>query len=75
MLEFALIKEKTTSKAITKRYTEIGSTCLVPLSTLKYGVVSPPLITHDSGFFNKICIHFRNLLPNPNFFNPHIKKE
>ena len=75
MLGFALIKEKTTSKAIIKRYAEIGSPCLVPLSNLKYGVVLPPLITHDSGFFNKICIHFRNLLPNPNFFNTRIKKE
>ena len=75
MLGFALIKEKTTSKAIIKRYAEIGSPYLVPLSNLKYGVVLPPLITHDSGFFNKICIHFRNLLPNPIFFYMCIKKE
>ena len=47
MSGFALIKEKTTSKAITKRCAEIGSPCLVSLSNLKYGVVLSPLITHD----------------------------
>ena len=41
MLGFAVIKEKTTSKAIIKRYAEIESPCLVPLSNLKYGVVLP----------------------------------
>ena len=45
MSGFALIKEKTTSKAKIKRYAEIGSPCLVPLPNLKYGVVLPPLIT------------------------------
>ena len=75
MSGFALIKEKTTSKAIIKRYAEIGSPFLVPLSNLKYSVVLPPLITHDSGFLIKICIYFRKSLPNPNFFNTHIKKE
>ena len=58
MSGFALIKEKTTFKATIKRYVEIGSPCLVPLSNLKYGVVLPPLITHDSEFFIKICIIF-----------------
>ena len=48
MSGFALIKEKTTSKAIIKRYAKIGSPCLIPLSKLKYGVVLPPLVTHDS---------------------------
>ena len=47
MSGFALIKEKTTSKAIVKRYAKIGSSCLAPLSKLKHGVVLPPLITHD----------------------------
>ena len=75
MLGFPLVKEKTTSKAIIKRYAEIGSPCLVPLSNLKYDVVLPPLKTHDYGFFNKICIYFRNSLPNPILFNTHIKKE
>ena len=73
MSGFALFKEKTTSKAKIKSYTEIGSPCLVPLSKLKYSVVLPPLITHDSGFFIKISINFRKSLPNPNFFNAHIK--
>ena len=75
MSEFALIKEKTTSKVIVKRYAGIESPCLVPLSELNYGVAFPPLTTPNSGFFIKICIHFLNLLPNPNFFNKHIKKE
>ena len=44
MLQFTLIKEKTTSKA------GIGSPCLVPLSNLKYGVVLPPLVTRFQVF-------------------------
>ena len=77
MSGFALIKKKkkTTTKVIIKRYTEIGSPCLAPLYSLKYSVVSSPLITHDSGFFINICINFRKSLPNPNFFNIHIKTE
>ena len=75
MSGFALIKEKTTSKAKIKRYVEIGSPCLVPYSNLKYGIVLPPLITQDLGLFIKICIYFRKSLPNPNFFKIHIKKE
>ena len=39
MSPFALIKEKTTSKALTKRYAKTGFPCLVPISILKYGVV------------------------------------
>ena len=49
---FALIKGKTTSKAIKaiiKRYAEIGSPCLVPLSNLKYDVVLPPFL-HNTRF-------------------------
>ena len=69
MSGFALIKEKTTFKALIKRYCDIGSPCLVPLCNLKYGVVLPPLITHYSRFFIKICIHFGNSLPNPIFFS------
>ena len=75
MSGFALIKEKTNSKVIIKRYDQIGSPCLVPLSNLKYGVVLPPFVTHDSGFFIKICIHFPKWLLNPIFINTHIKKE
>ena len=75
MSGFTLIKKKTTSKARKKRYAEIGSPCLVPLTNLKYGVVLPPLITKDYEFFIKICIHFLKSLPKPNFFNTHIKKE
>ena len=75
MSGFALIKEKTTSKARIKIYTELGSNCLVPLSNLKYGVVLAPLITLDSEFFIKICIHFLKLLPKPNFFNTSRKND
>ena len=45
MSGFTLNKEKTTSKALIKRYVKIGSPCPVPLSNLKYGVVLPPMIT------------------------------
>ena len=45
-------KEKTPSKAKTKRYAEIEPPCLVPLYNLKYGVVLRPLTTHDPGFSN-----------------------
>ena len=60
MSGFALIKEKITSKAIMKRYAEIGSPCLAPVSNLKYGVVLPPLITHDSGFSLRFVSIFEN---------------
>ena len=66
---FALIRRKTTSKALIKRDVEIGSHCLVPYSNLKHGVALPPLITNDPRFLTNICIHFQNSLPNPNFFN------
>ena len=75
MSALAMIKEKTASKAILKRYAEIGSHCLGHLSNLKYSVVLPSLITHDSGFFLKICIHFQNSLANPKVFDMHTKKE
>ena len=42
----AIIKKN--SKTSIKRYAEIGSPCLVPLSKLKYLVVVPPFIIHDS---------------------------
>ena len=74
MSVFALIKEKTASKAIIKRYAEIGAPYLVPLSNLNYGVVLPPLITHTSGFVIKICIHFRKPLPNLNFLTHTSRK-
>ena len=73
-LPAGLIKEKTTSKTIIKKYVKIESTCLVPLSNLKYGVVLPPLITHDSGFFIKIYIQFLNSLPRPNFLTRTSKR-
>ena len=50
MLGFALSKAKITSYATMKRYAKIGSPCLDPLSRLKYGVVLPSSIIHDSDF-------------------------
>ena len=75
MSVFSLIKEKTTYKTIIKRYAEVGSPFLVLLSNLKYSVVLTRLMTHDSAFFIKFCIHFLNLLSNPNLFHMHIKNE
>ena len=75
---FAFVKrhQKMSSRRLEDvRYAELGSPCLFPLSNLQYGVVLPPFVTHDSGFFIKICIHFRKSLPKPIFFNTHIKKE
>ena len=40
MLGFALIKAKIASNGKMKRCARIRSPCLVPLSTLKFGVVS-----------------------------------
>ena len=64
MPRFGLMKEKTNSKAMIKRYAEIESPCLVPLSNLKYGVVLPTLVAYDSEFFLKICIRFLSSLLN-----------
>ena len=50
---YASTKEKTPSKAKTKRYAELESPCLVPLYNLKYGVLLRPLTTHNAGFFNQ----------------------
>ena len=74
MSEFVLIKKKTTSKAIIKRYAEVSSPCLVSLSNLKYGVVVPPLITHHSDCFIQICIHFLKSLPKPIFLTRTSRK-
>ena len=53
MLGFSLIKVKITSNAKMKKQAEIGSSCLIPLSSLKYGVVLPSLIMYNSGFLLK----------------------
>ena len=67
MLGFALIKAKSASNAKMKSYAEIGSPFLVPLSSLKYGIVLPLLIKHDPRFLIKIFIHFINSFPDPFF--------
>ena len=42
-----LLIKKETSKAKAKRKTDTGSSCWVPFSKLKYGVVLPLSITQD----------------------------
>ena len=42
-----LINSKRTSKARINKYADMGSSWRVPFSKLKYGIVNPPLITHD----------------------------
>ena len=74
MLGFVLIKTKITSYAKMKKYAEIGSPCLVLLSSLKHGVVVPSLIAHHSRFLINIFINFINSLRNPNFFGTRNKK-
>ena len=65
MLGFALINAKITSNTKLKRYTEIGSTCLVHLSSVRYSVALPSSIIHNSG----LIIHNSQV-----FFKTH-KKE
>ena len=49
-----LINSKRTSKASINKYADMGSSWRVPFSKVKYGVVNPPLITHDCWLFNNI---------------------
>ena len=49
VLGFALINAKLTSNTKLKRYTEIGSTCVVHLSIVRYSIALPSSIIHDSG--------------------------
>ena len=75
MFGFSLIKVKITSNAKMKKQVEIGSSCLITLSSLKYGVVLPSLIIHDSAFLSKVFIHFINSLSNRTYFKTYNKKE
>ena len=61
---FVLIIMKNISKARIKRYADIGSPWWAPLSSLKYLVVCPPFITHDSWLFSNILIQSMKLSPN-----------
>ena len=63
MFLFACIKRNTISRTSTNKYADTGSPCLVPLSSLKYCVVKPPLITQDSWLFNNTLIHFKKFCP------------
>ena len=62
MSTFFLIKPKRNSKAIIKKYTDIGS----PLN-VNYWVAKPPFITQDCWSSNNILIQLIKLLPKPNF--------
>ena len=43
-----MINKNAISKTSINKYAEVGSPCLVPLSSLKYFAVVPPLIAQDS---------------------------
>ena len=62
-----LVRRNKISNVSIKRYAEIGSPWRAPYSKLKYWVVVPPFITHESWSFNKISVHVINFLPNPKF--------
>ena len=51
----------------------MGSPWRVPLSNLKYFVVIPPFMMHDSWLFNRFVIHLMNVLPNPYLFKAKFK--
>ena len=57
-----------------KKYAEIGSPWLMPLSKLKYWVVVQPYITNESLFLIKIYVHEIDSLTNLNFFNTELRK-
>ena len=74
MLGFALIKAKIPSNVKIKRYAEIEFPSLVPVSSLKYRVGLPSLMTQDFGFLIRIFFHFKNSLQNLFFLKHTIKK-
>ena len=71
---FSLIKLNIILRTRINKYVDIGSPSPVPLSDLKYFVVNPPFMMHDSWLFNKVCMHLMNLFPNPYLFKAKIKK-
>ena len=68
-----LIRRKRISNAKMNKWAEIESPWRAPLFSLKYFVVVPPLMTHDSWFFKMISIHEIKFWPNPNLFKTEIK--
>ena len=52
----------------------MGSPCHLPLSSLKYFEVFPPLMTHYSCLFNNTFIRSINSVVEPIFSNIAIKK-
>ena len=45
----------------------------VPFCNLKYFVVNPPFMMHDSWLFSRGFTHLMNILPNPYLFKAKIK--
>ena len=56
------------------RYAEIGSPWQAPLSKLKYCVVVPSLVKHETSSFNKISIYVIKLLQNPDVLKTKQRK-
>ena len=68
------LKQKRTSKAIIKRYTDTGSPWWAPLFNVRYWVAKPLFITQDCRSFNNILTQLIKLSPKPNSFKMHNKK-
>ena len=73
MWEFSFIKGTRISSTKINKKAEILSLWRTPLFSLKYFVVTPPLMAHDSCFFKIISIHQIKFWPNPIFFKTEIK--
>ena len=73
MWEFSFIKGTRISSTKINKKAEILSLWRTPLFSLKYFVVTPPLMAHDSWFFKIISIHQIKFWPNPIFFKTEIK--
>ena len=51
----------------------MGSPWRASLPNLKYFVVTPPFMMHDSLLFNRVYIHIMNVLPNSYLFKAKVK--
>ena len=74
MLSLLFIKVKRTSKAIIKRYADIGSPWRAPFFNAKYWVANPPFIARDFWSFNYTFIHVIKLSGKRIFFKTLNKK-
>ena len=70
---FCLIKLNTILRTRINKQADIGSPWCVPLSNLKYFVVNPPFMMHDSWLFNRVFTLLMNVLPNPYLFKAKVK--